>query len=257
MIENILFFDTETTGLPPKNAKWDEDFAEFPYLCEIAWVFGRKTESHIIRPDGWTIPQEATDIHGITQKYAEEHGEPLAEVLGKFIEDCNNAHLICGHNLYFDISIIKANIMRSFGREFYNAENVEYALFKGKRIDTMRTSMKWVDARFSSGRLKFPSLVELYSRCFPGEEYQAHQALDDVKATARCLPVLVKEGLVELKVKEYPDEPELFAKKRESVSESRESVPNNAARGILGKLEEIPQNVEDSLRKDLLNEENF
>ena len=68
-IDNILFFDTETTGLPPKNAKWDEDFNEFPYLCEVAWIFGRKTESHIIRPDGWTIPEDASKIHGIPQEY--------------------------------------------------------------------------------------------------------------------------------------------------------------------------------------------
>lgn len=230
-IDNILFFDTETTGLPPKNAKWDEDFNEFPYLAEIAWIFGRKTESHIIRPDGWTIPEDASKIHGITQEYAAEHGEPLAEVLEKFIADCRQAHLICGHNIYFDISVVKANIMRHLGKEFYNAADVEMALFKGKRIDTMRASMKWVDARFSSGRLKFPSLMELYSRCFPDETYQEHQALDDVRAVVRCLPILVDEGLIELKVREYPEEPKLFDKSHgtaPNLSETPTSAPNIA-----------------------------
>ena len=65
--------------------------------------------------------------------------------------------------------------------------------------------MKWVDARMSNGRLKFPRLEELYSRCFPGETFPAHDALEDVKAVARCLPVILENGLVELKVKEYPE----------------------------------------------------
>lgn len=27
-----LTFDIETTGLPPKNSKWETDFMDFPYL---------------------------------------------------------------------------------------------------------------------------------------------------------------------------------------------------------------------------------
>ena len=96
--------------------------------------------------------------------------------------------------------------MRELGREYYDANDVENALYKGKRIDTMRQTMKWVDARMANGRLKFPNLSELYSRCFPGESFPAHDALEDVKAVAKCLPVIVELGLVELKVKEYPDE---------------------------------------------------
>ena len=65
--------------------------------------------------------------------------------------------------------------------------------------------MKWVDARMANGRMKLPKLEELYSRCFPGESYPAHDAFEDVKALRRCLPFLIKNGLVELKIKEYPE----------------------------------------------------
>lgn len=262
-IDNILFFDTETTGLPPKNAKWDEDFNEFPYLCEVAWIFGRKTESHIIRPDGWTVPEDASKIHGITQEYAAEHGEPLAEVLEKFIADCRQAHLICGHNIYFDISVVKANILRHLGREFYNAADAEMALFKGKRIDTMRASMKWVDARFSSGRLKFPSLNELFARCFPEETFKEHQALDDIRAVVRCLPVLVDEGLIELKVREYPEDPKLFDKSHgtgPNLNETAPAEPDVAATETDQNIDDSVKpaaNAADTLREDLLNETNF
>ena len=205
-IDDVLFFDTETTGIPERSWNWDTDFEQYPHVVQIAWLHGCKVETHIIRPDGWEIPQETVDVHGITTEYALEHGEPFASVVDMFIQDCHDAGLICGHNIHFDTSIIKANILRELGREYYDANDVENALYKGKRIDTMRPTMKWVDARMANGRLKFPNLSELYSRCFPGESFPAHDALEDVKAVAKCLPVIVELGLVELKVKEYPDE---------------------------------------------------
>ena len=205
-IDDVLFFDTETTGVPERSWEWHTDFDKYPHVVQMAWLHGCKVETHIIRPDGWEIPQETVDVHGITTEYALEHGEPFASVVDMFIQDCHDAGLICGHNIHFDTSIIKANILRELGREYYDANDVENALYKGKQIDTMRPTMKWVDARMANGRLKFPNLSELYSRCFPGESFPAHDALEDVKAVAKCLPVILENGLVELKVKEYPDE---------------------------------------------------
>lgn len=205
-INDVLFFDTETTGIPDRSAKWDVDFMEYPRIVQIAWMIGEHAESHIIRPDGWEIPDDTVEIHGITNEYAMKHGEPFVSVIARFLDFATNAGLICGHNIHFDTGIVKANILRELGREFYNANDVEQALFKGKRIDTMRSTMKWVDARNSWGKLKFPNLGELYSRCFPGETFPAHDALEDTKAVARCLPVILELGLVELKVKEYPEE---------------------------------------------------
>ena len=205
-INDVLFFDTETTGIPDRSAKWYTDFADYPHVVQMAWIHGCKVENHIIRPDGWEIPDDTVEVHGITTEYALEHGEPFAAVVDMFIQDCHDAGLICGHNIHFDTGIVKANILRELGCEYYDANDVETALYKGKRIDTMRPTMKWVDARMANGRLKFPNRGELYSRCCPGETFQAHDALEDTKAVARCLPVILELGLVELKVKEYPEE---------------------------------------------------
>ena len=60
---------------------------------------------------------------------------------------------------------------------------------------------------FANGRPgKFPTLEELYNKCFPGETFPAHDALEDVKACKRCIPVLVENGIIELKPKECPAE---------------------------------------------------
>lgn len=229
-INDVLFFDSETTGVPPRNADWKTEYEEFPHIVQLAWMIGNKVESHIIRPDNWVVPEEAAEIHGITTERALAEGEPFALVVDMFIADCLDAGLVCAHNIYFDTSIIKANILRELGREYYDANDVESALFKGKRIDTMRPTMKWVDARAANGRLKFPKLEELYSRCFPGETFPAHDALEDVKALARCLPVVVENGLVELVVKTYEDE----APKQDETASAGANIAERAAKEFGG-----------------------
>ncbi len=256
-IEDVLFFDCETTGLPPKGADWYTDYNDFPHIVQIAWRIGGKTESHIIRPDGWIIPEETIEIHGITNEIAEKKGEPLAAVLDVFLQRCHEAGLLCGHGIYFDTSVIKANVLRELGMTYYEAQAVELALWKGKRIDTMRSSMKWVDARTSAGRLKFPTLSELYSRCFPGESFPAHDASYDVEAVARCLPVLVSGGLVELAVKEYPEESAteekpVNAPKIDSNSENDKLPIQKEKTSLTGNLGEIS-----GIHQELLQQNDF
>lgn len=236
----ILFFDTETTGLPPKDAQWDIDYEQFPRICQLSWVFNGREEDHIVRPDGWDIPQEAIDVHGITMERALAEGKPFESIIGKFIEDCAHAKLMCGHNIYFDTSIIKSELKRYGLYEMLGAED---ALHKGKRIDTMRPSMKFVDARFSNGRLKFPRLEELYARCFPGETFQAHDAIEDVRAVVRCLPVLVEKGIITLAVKEYPDV-QADAKVAPNPFDATVDVCNKAAHAA-----EIAANVAEKAKK--------
>lgn len=206
IMKDVLTFDSETTGVPRKGAKWDVDFAEFPNIVQLAWSINGKERSYIIKPDGWIIPDEAIAVHGITNERANAEGVPFADIIDEFLEDCEKARLLVGHNIYFDTSIVKAMILRIMGREYYDAK-AEDALFKGKRIDTMMKTIKFVGAKKSNGKgIKYPTLEELYNKCFSGETFPAHDALEDVKACKRCIPVLVENGIIELKPKEYPAE---------------------------------------------------
>lgn len=207
-IKDVLFFDTETTGVPAKGLDWDKDCDQFPYIVQLAWMKDNVLKCHVIKPispngERYEIPQEASEVHGITTERAIAEGVNFEDVIVEFIQDCTTAPLICAHNIYFDTSMLKANIMRYMGREFYESK-VETALFKGKRIDTMMKTIKFVGARFADGRPnKFPTLEELYTRCFPDKSYPAHDAGEDVKALAACLPMLVELGFVELSQREY------------------------------------------------------
>jgi DNA polymerase III epsilon subunit-like protein len=190
-----LFFDTETTGLPPSGAKYDTDFMSFPHIVQLSWYFDGQFKDFIIKPDGYEIPEEVSKIHGITTEIALEKGVLFENIITGFIDDCLLADKIIGHNIYFDISIVKANILRISGgvTEYFTGVIVP-ALDKSKRVCTMMKTIKFVGATFSgSNRLKFPNLSELYFKLFQ-DSFDAHNSLQDVMAVKRCYEELVRIG---------------------------------------------------------------
>lgn len=96
-LKDICFFDCETTGVPAKGLKWDADFNQFPHVVQLAWAFGDKERSFIIKPDNYEIPPETTAIHGITTERAIAEGVPFAEVIDEFLTDAAAAPLVCAH----------------------------------------------------------------------------------------------------------------------------------------------------------------
>lgn len=236
-LNDVLCFDCETTGIPEKGMKWDEDFLRFPRPVTMAWAFGDTERHEIIRPQGWDIPTETVAIHGVTTEQADKEGKPFVEVVTEFLNDAEKCPLICAHNVYFDTSIIKAAIM-ALCPEL--ADKAESALFKGKRIDTMRKTIKFVGARKENGSGKFPTLEELFAKLFDGATFPAHNALEDVRALRKCLPPLVEMGIVELVQKEYPAEsleqkPEILERKTpilERKTEILERNPESSERSI-------------------------
>ena len=236
-LNDVLCFDCETTGIPEKGMKWDEDFLRFPRPVTMAWAFGDTERHEIIRPQGWDIPTETVAIHGVTTEQADKEGKPFVEVVTEFLNDAEKCPLICAHNVYFDTSIIKAAIL-ALCPEL--ADKAESALFKGKRIDTMRKTIKFVGARKENGSGKFPTLEELFAKLFDGATFPAHNALEDVRALRKCLPPLVEMGIVELVQKEYPAEsleqkPEILERKTpisERKTEILERNPESSERSI-------------------------
>lgn len=192
---DILFFDTETTGLPEKGKTYETDFLTFPRIVQIAWELNGVCRDFIIRPDGYEIPESSTKIHGITTEKALAEGYPISAVIMEFIIDCYCAKKIVAHNIYFDTSIIKSEVLRY---QYANFTKLAWdALDKDKRVDTMRSSMKFVGAKQPNGGAKFPSLVELYQKLF-NDTFTAHNAKDDVKALRLCFEELVKQNIISL-----------------------------------------------------------
>ncbi len=191
----ILFFDLETTGLFAKDAHYSTDFNEYPYPVQVAWALVNEDQqilikqSHIIKPVGWEIPQDATEIHNITTDHAKTVGMDMKTVLRHLIVDAQVADKIVAHNIYFDTSIIKANLLRLK----VDPEITNKALDKDKRTDTMRKTIKFVEARYDDGRIgKWPSLEELYVKLFDKKMQKFHDAGVDVETLMACYFELVK-----------------------------------------------------------------
>ena len=87
-----LIFDTETTGLPQNWNAPITDTQNWPRCVQIAWQlhdsFGNLIENadYIIKPDGFTIPLNAENIHGISTDLALKKGILLSDALLKFNE---------------------------------------------------------------------------------------------------------------------------------------------------------------------------
>jgi DNA polymerase-3 subunit alpha len=186
-----LIFDTETTGLPKR---WDApitDTGNWPRCVQIAWQLhdhmGKLIEhqDYLIKPEGFNIPYDAENVHGISTELAEAEGLPMAEVLEKFNIALNKSKFIVGQNLKFDINIM--------GCEFHRF-GIESPMSSMPVLDTcteVTASLLQLPGG-RGGKFKLPTLTELYSYLFNIPFAEAHNATADVEATTRCFFELIR-----------------------------------------------------------------
>lgn len=189
-----LFFDTETTGLPKR---WDVPVTEvdnWPRLVQLAWIMcdddGTVKESRdvIVRPEGFEIPESVSNLHGITTAIANEKGKPLVEVMEEFAAKIDEASLLVGHNISFDECIV--------GAEFERLRMMT-TLFLKPKCCTMKGSKEYCQLPAKNGNgFKSPRLSELHQVLFGTGFDNAHNALADVEATARCFWELKKRNVL-------------------------------------------------------------
>lgn len=188
-----LFFDTETTGLPKNWKAPVSDSDNWPRLVQLSWAwfdsYGVKWDvyDYIISPQGFIIPKEVSDIHKITQEIAEQKGEDLKKVLNIFSQDVLKAKHIVAHNIDFDEKIVGAELFRTKMNDIFEQAN---------KVCTMKESVNICRIPSFRGTYKFPNLSELHQFLFQEKFDNAHNALADVLATARCFFELRKRGFL-------------------------------------------------------------
>ncbi|MEM7483846.1 MAG: DNA polymerase III subunit alpha [Bacteroidota bacterium] len=212
-----LIFDTETTGLPKR---WDApitDTDNWPRCIQIAWQLhddmGKCIEhqDYLVEPEGFNIPYEAEQIHGISTALAEQEGVPLNEVLERFNDALSKAKFVVGQNVGFDVNIM--------GAEFHR-ENVQNPLQELPVLDTCTETTaelcKIPGGR--GGKFKLPTLTELHEHLFGAPFAEAHNATADVEATTRCFLELIRKK--HFSINELDVQPDYF----EHFSESNPQV---------------------------------
>ena len=193
-----LTLDIETTGLPAKGAKYDVDFMTFPFIVTLAYkINSEPTKYIIINQEGLDIPEEAIKIHGITNEMANASTITCATALLQLLDEGAGADEVIGHNVYFDTSIIKANVLRLITANNVppmTYERMETLLHKDRRIDTMQKTIRFCNIPGKYGP-KWPTLVELHFKLF-NENFEAHNAKEDVDSTYRCYIELRSRGII-------------------------------------------------------------
>jgi DNA polymerase-3 subunit epsilon len=189
MTQTVLFFDTETTGLPKSHKAPLEELDNWPRMVQLAWATCSdgtavpETRNYIIKPDGYTIPAFVANIHGITTERAIAEG-----VLEEFRDAIGDADLLVAHNMAFDEKIAGAEFLRA---KFFNH------LEDKPRLCTMRCSTGLCRIPQKNGRgYKWPKLAELHQILFNRGFDGAHDARNDVAAGVRCYWELRKRGVL-------------------------------------------------------------
>ena len=187
-----LFFDTETTGLPRNWKAPVTDLNNWPRLVQLAYLLydsnGNKISGgdHIIKPDGFAIPLDASRIHGISNERANEDGESILTVLQVFQSLINQAEYLVAHNISFDEKIVGAEFLRN---------RMLDSIAPKRKICTMQSSTNFcaIDGHYG---YKWPKLSELHRKLFGADFEEAHNAAVDITATAKCFWELKRLGKI-------------------------------------------------------------
>lgn len=193
---NILFFDTETTGLVRDGAP----LSDAPNLVQMACLLyndaGQEecSVSIIVSPEGaYEIPAQAAHVHGINTSKANTCGVSLQCATRIFAELQKAADLEVAHNWKFDDIVMRAALKRAWPKR----EEVMPLGFCTMEACSPILNLPPTRAMMAAGfnKPKPPRLSEAYTFFFKEELVGAHDALVDVRACARIYFHLKSEGL--------------------------------------------------------------
>lgn len=173
----IVFFDTETNGLPKKRNVDYNTPNMYPELVSIAWQkYELKSscekicisnEYFIIKPDNYKITK-GIEFHKITNEKAMKEGVSLKYALDKFKNDIQGAYVIAAHNLDFDKNVILSSFKHKlkYDVSFWDTE-AEHCTMKFEQSEKSEKYIKLDDLYFKTFK-KHPPI-------------NAHNAIRDVE----------------------------------------------------------------------------
>ncbi len=223
----VLFFDTETTGLPKNRYEGPSDSDNHPRIVQLAYSLqdesGRALHEHsfIFKPGDFEIEEGAAKVHGINKELAEEVGLNPYQCLTIFQDIVRRADKIVAHNIKFDYPVVESEFLRlgltsgieedkMFCTKEASIDFCQINQTKGQKdcIDKEKLKLKILTGKSKERqekkianleqKLKFkpPKLEELYKILFEEEIIQTHDALDDVRMLAKSFWELKRRGVI-------------------------------------------------------------
>jgi DNA polymerase III epsilon subunit-like protein len=161
-------------------------------MVQLAWLLMDNdaneiaSAEHIIRPEGFVIPAAAARIHGISTERALMDGIPIRDALTPLAAAIGSASTLVAHNVSFDEKILGAEFIRAGQRNPLESKS---------RKCTMKSAASFCRIPGPYG-FKWPTLTELHRALFTEPFEDAHNALADVRACARCFFELRRLGVM-------------------------------------------------------------
>lgn len=179
-----IIVDTETTGLTKLSFANKLNYHKWPRMLQLAWALIdegaiQSRTNYIIRPDGYEIPDRASQINGITHTRAETEGIPIADALEQLASAFALCDSVIAHNLQFDLGIIESEAIRQ-------KQKIEIPPI---RICTVHLGQKYLVRAKGLKRGSYPKLMQLYESLFGFRYDSQHDAASDVTA---CFQVYKK-----------------------------------------------------------------
>jgi len=171
----ILVVDTETTDKPP-SIKLLKDTVDFwPFIVQISFIlfdtstFKYKEYDYIIKT---SANIDNSSIHGITKGMNSVQGFDFSDIYEIYKLCVNQADIVIGHNLSFDLNMIQAECYRK--EITYVPPRITYC--------TMMSTTKICNLP----QHKWPKLEELHTCLFHEKAHNLHNALQDCVICLRC-----------------------------------------------------------------------
>lgn len=201
----FLVFDTETTGLPQTNFINPFTLHQWPNIVQFSYIIYDSSLNDIVEskdyiiklPESILISEDSTKIHGITNEISKKKGIHINEVLNEFFYYLRGADKLIGHNIEFDLNMVKVELLRMINNTLLTSEQMKiykydlHFLTNYKNIScTLKDSIEFCNIQVIDKKgkpyLKFPKLIELHEKLFNKSPNNLHNSFNDILVTLRC-----------------------------------------------------------------------
>jgi DNA polymerase III epsilon subunit-like protein len=200
----FLVFDTETSGLPQSRFIEPSLLNKWPHIVQFSFVIYDdkfndivEAKDYIVKvPENIIISEESVLIHKINNLVCQQKGVPIVSVLSDFFRHLINVDALIGHNIEFDINMIRVELLRLINDETMQKHvanhkcNLHFITNYKNILCTMKDSIEFCNILLinKSGKpyLKYPKLTELHERLFNQSPSNLHNSFNDILVTLRC-----------------------------------------------------------------------
>lgn len=179
----ILLADINWKGLDPSQELAEAGVKSSTELRLTCY----QEENFLIRPDGWEMKPEATQINGLTTEHLIKNGVPVMDALDYYSRLIRDGFIVTAFNAQFDTKVMRGELRLAGMPDLFEVT---------PNVCLMRACTNVCRVPKANGKgYKFPKLSEACA-FFKIEQPAAHSALGDARSAFAILQHLHKANLV-------------------------------------------------------------